>query len=305
MKVSIIIVNYHTADLIVDCVRSIHRHTRDVEYEVIVVDNASGDGLELTMSQAFGDRVRCIMLDRNVGFGQANNAGFEAATGDYLFCLNPDTLLLNNAVKALAQYLEQHPRAAACGGNLYDADMQPAYSFYRALPGIRYELYSLSANKLPKLLYCGNWCHNHTGRAIAVPCVTGADLMMRRDVVQLTGGFSREFFMYYEETDLCARIKALGFDIVSVPWARIMHLEGASFHEGDTINQRRYEMIAEGRATYMRRHASPCKRWLCDRIYAFNLWLWFTVFRLSGNPLYRLYAVRRKVFKQRKCHPSC
>lgn len=297
MKVSVIIVNYKTARLIVDCIRSIHAHTEGLEYEVIVVDNASGDGLQDVMRSEFGDKVQCVMLDSNVGFGMANNAGFAVARGQYLFCLNPDTLLLGNAISHLSDYLDAHADVGACGGNLYDAAMRPAYSFYRALPGLRYEFFILSANKLPMLIYGGNWCHNHSGHPLRVPCITGADLMLRREVVEQTGGFSPDYFMYYEETDLCARISALGWSIVSVPWARIQHLEGASFASGTSVNPRRYEMMESSRRIYMRRHASALRRWLCDQIYYSNLCLYHGLFALSGSALARLYAVRREAFK--------
>lgn len=108
MDVSIIIVNYKTACLLANAVESIFDKTTGVDFEVIVVDNASGDDCGSLLARKFKGRVTYVGLNENIGFGRANNEGARLAKGRNLFFLNPDTILLNNAVKLLSNYLDAH-----------------------------------------------------------------------------------------------------------------------------------------------------------------------------------------------------
>lgn len=266
IDVSIIIVNYNTSKLINDSIESIFRLTEGIEYEIIVVDNNTED-LSMTITAADDGRVKFIQLPENVGFGRANNAGFEIAKGRNLFCLNPDTVLLNNAIKILSDYLDAHPECGACGGNLYDEEMRPALSFRRILPGIRWELNELSHLWLEKLMFGKNSRFNSGHKPISVGYISGADLMIRADVCQKLDGYSPEFFMYYEETDLCKRIHEIGYRIYSVPQAEIQHLEGGSFDSSKPINYARLERSEIGRQTYMARNNSKLDRYISNGIY--------------------------------------
>lgn len=281
MDVSVIIVNYHTSELVTDCLRSLCAQCRGVELEVIVVDNASEPGLQRKFDTLFPELgVKCLQLDENVGFGRANNAGAETATGRHLFFLNPDTILVNDAVSILSGYLDSHPDTGAVGGNLYDEGMNPMLSFRRRYPGIRWELNELLHNWPDRLRYGDNRRFNHTGRPMQVAYITGADLMMPASLFHGIGGFSPEFFMYYEETDLCRRISRAGYRIMSIPEARIQHLEGGSFSPDPEDIQARRRRAEHGRDTYYRRNVPPLRRH-------------------TANLLYRLFILSRKLLKRR------
>ena len=294
MDVSIVIVNYKTVSLIVDCIRSIREHVRDIAYEVIVVDNHSGDNFQERLQAEFGDGVVCVPLPENIGFGRANNEGFKVAKGRNLFCLNPDTLLLNNAVKILSDYLDGHPEAGACGGNLYDEEMRPALSFRRMLPSVAWEVNELFNLVPEKLFYGKNRKFNSSDKPMNVGYVTGADLMLRRSVLEKVGGFSPDFFMYYEETDLCCRIRKGGFKIVSVPEAKIQHLEGKSFSEGQ-ININRISFSERGRLIYLKRNFSQCHVDLANLVY--SIFLASRIWLLKGCRK-ELYKAKRERFLQ-------
>lgn len=256
MDVSIIIVNYHTESLIKDAVDSIIEKTAGLTYEIIVADSAPDDSARKVLSGLTpGVPYRYVELSENEGFGSANNEGFKYAKGKYLFCLNPDTLLVNNAVKILFDFMEAHPRCGACGGNLYHADMRPAHSFRRILPGILWEI-SEGMKRLPEhILFGRNSKFNHSGRPKKVGYITGADLMLRGDVIKKIGAFAPEFFMYFEETDLCCRIRKSGYDIYSVPAAKIIHLEGQSM-TGEEVSTKKFKYYADSRVEYYRRNAT-------------------------------------------------
>ena len=296
MDVSIVIVNYKTVPLIINCVHSILKHVRDIAYEVIVVDNHSEDNFQERLHAEFGDAVICVSLPENIGFGRANNEGFKIAKGRNLFCLNPDTLLLNNAVKILSEYLDIHYEVGACGGNLYDEEMRPALSFRRILPSVTWEVNELF-NLIPeKIVYSKNRCFNDSGKSLNVGYITGADLMIRRDVFEKVSGFSPDFFMYYEETDLCCRIRKGGFRIVSVPEAKIQHLEGKSFSKGQ-ININRISFSEKGRLIYLKRNFSKCYVNLANLVY--SIFLLSRIWLLRGFRQ-ELYKVKRKCFLQAK-----
>lgn len=265
MDVSIIIVNYHTSQLINCCINSIIKLTERIEYEIIVVDNFSEPDLEEKLIHS--DQIKIIKLNRNLGFGLANNEGFKYATGKYLFFLNPDTLLINNAIHILFTSLESHPKIGICGGNLFDEFYQPALSFKRILPGFLNELNELFF-EIPQRLVCKNRFFNHSDRIINVGYITGADLMIRYDVFKKLNGFSSCFFMYYEETDLCARVLRDGYGIISVPQAKIQHLEGKSFNNSIKYNQLRFTQ--QSRHKYLCRNVSLYEKLLCDIIYTIS-----------------------------------
>lgn len=289
MDVSILIVNYHTSALINDCIASILDKVRDVDYEIIIVDNDTED-LTSAIKFAGDQRIRLLHLPENVGFGRANNAGAALARGRYLFLLNPDTLLLNDAVGILCRFLDTHPLCGACGGNLFDTDMSPALSFRRTLPGITWELNELLHCIPEKIAFGRSPRHNFTGKALKTAYITGADLMMPRKLFEDIGGFFPGFFMYYEETDLCNRIKKKGYSIWSVPQAEIQHLEGKSFNTGK-VNETKFSYSEKGRLLYYSRNVGRISRWISDRIY--RLFLMSRIL-LTKKPV---YAIRLKFFK--------
>lgn len=226
LDVSIIIVNYNTWQLTANCIESVFEKTRGIEFEIILVDNASHDSSKDFFEK--DKRIIYIYSQDNLGFGRANNLGFEVAQGKYLFCLNSDTLLVNNAIKILYDFMEEHTECGACGGNLYNADMHPAHSFNRRMPGIVEEIDQALSRKLSKTIYGKSYMHNFCGKPLEVAYITGADLMLRGSAIKSVGGFDSRFFMYFEETELQYRIRKSGLSIYSVPKAKIIHLEGAS-----------------------------------------------------------------------------
>lgn len=296
MDVSVIIVNYCTAGLVAEAVESVVRLTQGVSYEVLVVDNASpdGSGAELQTRYARSGAVKVILSEKNLGFGGANNLGFSQAQGRNIFLLNPDTVLLNDAVSVLSQCLDDNEGVGVCGGNLFTAEGQPASSFKRLFPSVSAELSSLMCHIPERLCYGRNVTFNHTGRDLDVAFIVGADLMIRRTLAEQLGLFDTAFFMYYEETDLCRRVKDLGYAVRSVPAARICHLEGKSISNLD----RKAEINFRSRSIYMNKHHGPAYVGLCDLIFRISVNLRLLVLSLSGgNKTY--WRTMKKMFAKR------
>lgn len=239
--VSVVIVNYHTYSLLEACIKSIFKYTEGLDFEVIVVDNHSDSELTTKLDLVFPGKVVVVQLSENVGFGRANNEGFKIATGKYVFCLNPDTLLLNNAIKILYDYLEQHPSVGVCGGNLFDSEMNPTHSYRMALPSLWWEMDWHLGCFFGMLIWGINLEFNHTDKPRRVGYITGADMMIRKEIINQVGGFSKYFFMYYEECEFTYRIRKQGYDVFSVPAARIQHLEGKSFPSSELTTKTKYQ----------------------------------------------------------------
>ena len=273
--VSIIIVNYHVVHLIADCIDSIIRHTKGISYEIIVVDNNSQPEMKEFLYQRLDNKtpesLKVVNLPENIGFGRANNEGFKIAQGDKIFFLNPDTILLNNAVKILSDFLDNHKEVGACGGNIYDQFGQPTFSFWRVFPGLYYDLDALFKYIPTKLIYGPNLHHNFTRKPCEVAYIIGADLMTRRHILKETGGFSPEFFMFFEESDLCRRIRRLGYKIFSVPEAKIIHLESKTFEKNSFPGEKRVILSENSRNIYLQRNFGKAARLLSNSVYWFFL----------------------------------
>lgn len=263
--VSIIIVNYGTEGLVADCVSSILEKTEGVTYEIVIVDNASPDNSFAVLEEKYStaENITCLALKENVGFGRANNAGFECTSGRYIFCLNPDTRLKNDAIVILSEYLDHHPEAGACCGNLLQVDNQPATSFRRLYPSIALEFSFMTNYLIEKVLYRGNYKYNHTGHVIDVASISGADLMIRRTLIEEIGFFDPAFFMYYEDTDLCYRIHKSHYALRNVPEALIYHFEGKSTSRLD----RKATLNFNGRSIFYTKHHSKLYQFTANCIW--------------------------------------
>jgi GT2 family glycosyltransferase len=287
MDVSIIIVNYNTAQLVLSCVDSIKRLTHGVSYEIIVVDNHS-DAAELAKLKDNAD-FTLLALDENVGFGRANNAGAARSSTDYMLFLNPDTELINDAVSILYDYVNANAEVGICGGNLFDADKRPTHSYHRLMPSILSEMDFACRQLYRKLRFGNNAQFNNTGKPLDVAMITGADLMIRRKAWLQVEGFDPQFFMYCEDSDLCWRVKQHGWRIVSLPQAEIMHLEGHSFSQSEAREKR----VLDGRFRFFRKHYSRLYNIVADALNVFTLAIAVIVYSVLCR------SVQRRVYSQR------
>ncbi len=239
MDVSVIIVNYNTRDMLRDCLSSLAEKTSGLSFETIVVDNDSSDGSAEMVGKMFPETM-LVCAGENLGFGKANNLGAMRARGKYLFFLNSDTVLINNALYELFSFVERNPSCAIVGGNLFDIKGKPIHGHSLALPSPATDLVRLIPGSF-RLLYGKNWTHNFAKKPLRVAYVTGADLMMPKCVFDQVGGFDPDFFMYYEETELANRVRTLGLTAYSIPTAEITHIKGGSLENLDSVKSIVYQ----------------------------------------------------------------
>ena len=233
MDISIIIVNYKTKDLTINAITSVIEKTKGISYEIFVVDNNSQDGSIEEIEKSFPD-INIIKNPVNSGFGAANNLAIKQSHGKYILCLNPDTLLINNAIKIMFDYMEseENQKTAVCGGALYDEQNNPC-ACCGHLPSFTGILWKIGVRNFFKKTYTGNFSLVMTVEDLSpnsdnIGYISGADIFFRKSVLEETGLFDEQFFMYYEETDLCKRIKDKGYAVRLIPKAKITHLEGKS-----------------------------------------------------------------------------
>lgn len=226
MDVSIIIVNYNTKQLLSNCLNSIKDKTKDIEYEIIVVDNNSHDGSQEMLKNDF-PWVRLIESKENLGFGRANNLGMKNAQGKYFFLLNSDTILVNNAIKDFYDYSESHPGFGALGSILLDKNLKPCHSYGKFPTQLRTLKDALA--KYLRFLKDKNKFHPEMNSCpLEVEYITGADLWISRNVFERTSGFDPDYFMYFEESDWQKRMDDIGLKRYIIPGPKIIHLEGGS-----------------------------------------------------------------------------
>ena len=167
--------------------------------------------------------------EENLGFGRANNRGIEIAKGKYIFLLNSDTLLINNAIKILFDYMESNPKTGVCGGNLYNKNFLPVGSYCKKMMGYKTEYLDFIINIFRiKILKRKDLYFNTANEPKQVEIIIGADMFIRKEILEKVGNFDEDFFMYHEESELCFRVLKNGYEIYSVPEAKIIHLEGKS-----------------------------------------------------------------------------
>lgn len=231
MDISILIVNYNTCRLTLDCLRSVYDSKTSYSYEIIVADNASSDESVQQIKENY-PKVSLIVNQENLGFAKANNQAMEIAVGRYILLLNSDTIVQPDSLQTMVDFMDKHTKVGASGckvilpdGSLDKACRRgfptPSASFYYAFgfsklfPTIRrfnqYQLGYLDPNE-----------------SYAIDCLVGAFILVRRATLQQVGGLDEAFFMYGEDIDWCYRIKQMGWDIWYHPATYIIHYKGAS-----------------------------------------------------------------------------
>lgn len=207
MDVSVIIVNYNTANIISACINSVLRQ-KNINCEIIVVDNASGDN-SLAVLQQYHDQLKIIANNENIGFGRANNLGFQQSQGRYIFLLNPDACLQSEYDLAeLMQFMDDHPDYGLAGPKVIKNQRTTPPSF--TYPGQK-NLKGFVFNLPGKIAW-----------------VIGACMIIRREVYENAKGFDEDYFLYGEEADLCLRVRKLGYAIGYYDKIVVTHIGGAS-----------------------------------------------------------------------------
>lgn len=220
-NLSVLIVNLNTAKFLYQCLTSIYGNTYT---EIIVVDNASQDDSVKIVKNNF-PTVKLIENDKNVGFSVANNQGLSESSGEYILLLNSDTIVKDQAIEKMMNFLENNPNAGAIGPKLLSKDNEIQRSFFR-FPSLICEMfyrYPFKEFKISKN-YSISYHDWQTLKIKEVDWISGACLMLKRKVINKIGFLDPDYFLYFEDVDICLRIKKAGYKVYYYPEAEVIHI---------------------------------------------------------------------------------
>lgn len=248
LDISIIIVSFNTINLLRDCLQSLVKEAGNVNYETIVIDNASKDG-SADMVECEFPEVKLIRSEINLGFGAANNLGFAKARGEYIVLLNSDAFLKPHALEKALTYMQADSTIGLGGARLVGPkeEWQPSA---RMFPSLLNDFLTISglSSKYPKSRFFGRvdrtWADPN--QAAMVDWVPGAFSIIPRSVLEEVGYFNEDFFLYYEEVELCKRINSAGYKIWYWPDVVVTHLGGES-----SKTQTQFSMSDSGKQIYL------------------------------------------------------
>ncbi|HJP17075.1 MAG: hypothetical protein CMD96_08980 [Gammaproteobacteria bacterium] len=238
---SIVIVNYNAKGFLEACLQSIYETVESIKFEVLVVDNNSSEKIEGLMKGKFPD-VKLFLNNSNEGFAKANNKAINKCSGRYLLLLNNDTILLPGAVDTLYSIMEKSPEVAILGPQILTEGKTIQESFYKT-PNLFSEFMRKSFyNKIikSKKSLIGKRLYIKYQKEQEVDWVTGACMMIRKKAILEAGFFDENYFMYFEDADLCCRVRGKGWKVKYTPLARIIHFGGMSKRSNETAVAKEY-----------------------------------------------------------------
>ena len=225
MDISIIIVNWNTRELLLNCLTSVYATTAGLSIETIVVDNGSHDGSGQAVQERF-PQVTLIQNTGNRGFAKANNQALAGATGRYVLLLNSDALLTEGALNNLVAFMDTTPEAAIAAGQYLNQDGSKQNSFDN-FPTLATELLNKT---LLKILFPNKYPSKKKEyrEPMAVDSVIGACMLVRAEAIEVVGPLDEDYFFFMEETDWCFRMHRAGWRIYHLPHIKVYHLQGKS-----------------------------------------------------------------------------
>jgi GT2 family glycosyltransferase len=230
MELSIIYVNWNSVPFLRESIASVYENTQGISFEIIVVDNASPQGGVDALQEQFPE-ITIIKSERNLGFARANNTGFRNSSGSYILLLNPDTKLAGPAINIMLENIRALPDAGTMGCKLLNTDLSVQITSIQKFPTILNQVLDAEYLQL-RWPHCPLWdigplFSDHV-KLLKVDVISGACILVRREVFEQVGMYSEEYFMYGEDIDLNYKIKRAGFTNYYVGEAEIIHHGGKS-----------------------------------------------------------------------------
>ncbi len=284
MGVSIIIVNYNVSDEIKLCIDSIYSNLEKVDFEIIVIDNNSPDRKIHDLKDIF-PKTRFKFLENNIGFARANNYGVKLAYYDNILLLNPDTILTQDFVTPILEFINSNHLAGACGPILVYENLSFQNSTGRKM-GLFYETAEafMFIGIYRKIIALGNRKKIKSGKPFKVSWLSGACIILKKKIFEQLDGFDTDFFLNYEDIDLCIRIEESGYKNFCFPSLKCIHLD-------QTSQKREYSKLVYNRycsrLIYSKKHYGMFKRLLIRMIHIIGI-----IIRLASVSFF--YKAREK-----------
>lgn len=225
IDVTVAIVNWNSKEILRDCLNSLLKQTKDINYEIIISDNASTDGAQEMIEKEF-PQVKLLKNEGNLGFAKANNRSIRIAKGKYVLLLNPDTIFIENSIKRIFDFMENNPEIGISGCQLLNKDktIQPSAGYFYSI--VKVMMWMTWLDRLP--FFSNKAIHikktDFFTKKRETDWVMGAFFMIRKSVIERIGMLDEDFWMYVEETEFCYRAKQQGWKVVFNPETKLIHL---------------------------------------------------------------------------------
>jgi GT2 family glycosyltransferase len=277
--VSIIVVNWNTRDVLRGCLESVYTQTKDITFEVVVVDNASSDGSAEMVKKEF-PLALLIENTKNRGFAAANNQGMRIAKGHYVLLLNPDTIVLEGAIQKTVAYADHRPEIGVVGCQVWENDTTLQLTCFR-FPSVGNLILQKSGlcRLFPRSGVVGRekmagW---NRDTECEVEVVSGMFMLVRQEAIDQVGVMDEDYFIYAEETDWCFRFKRAGWKCVFTPIARIIHLDGGS-KSTEQISVRMFVQQQKSLLIFFKKQRGQFSWIAAKTIYTFSMLIRYAVF---------------------------
>jgi hypothetical protein len=265
MKFSFIIINYQTPDLTCQCLDSIFKYFSG-DLEIILLDNASSDDSIYIIENKLSGKIKFIKNKSNLGFAKANNFGAKIAKGDILFFLNSDTLMVEDLSKSIENFFDTNKNLGIISPELFVDDKTPQKKAYGHFP------------KLRDLLLKNLRITKETNKKEDIDWISGAALVIKKDIFNKVGGWDENFFMYME--DICWRVKKLGYGVALCPNTKIIHLGGRSMDK----NFQRRKYYFKSQDYFFKKHHGYFSMILLKILrWPYEIMVWFNELRRSND----------------------
>ena len=263
VKLSIVIVNYNSSNLLKRCLTSLYQSNPSTPFEVLVVDNGSADNSAGMVKEEF-PQVMLIENRENLGFARGNNQASQRCRGELILFLNPDTVILPGSIDTLVEVMQKEKGVGILGCRLLNEDgtLQLSWGrmvnltneFWQRFISRRYE----KGSRLIK-----HYIQRKSGQPHHPHWVTGACMLTRRDALEAVGYFDQNFFMFLEDVDLCHRVRKRGWEVLYTPSAEVIHLRGKSM---ETNPKKAMKAYRKSQLYFYRKHYGRA-RWTILRLY--------------------------------------
>jgi GT2 family glycosyltransferase len=289
LDLTVSIVNWNTKNLLKACLASIFNQTEGLNYHVWVVDNGSSDGSVQMIEREF-PQVRLIKNSVNLGFTKTNNQVLRQCEGNYVLLLNSDTQVVGNALKELIDFMEVHPEAGAAGCQLLNKDgsLQLSCGRFPTLTSVFFG--AKTCNRIFRRIFGKRTFFAEYGLSEQehlcfqeVDFVKGCCIILRKSVLEKTDFLDENIFMYFEEMDLCYRIKQQGNKILYTPQPKVIHLGGQS----DRFDSKTVSKRLNSQEYFFRKHYGNTQAFFLKLVIALGTLLRFPLFLV-------IYGFRRK-----------
>lgn len=277
--VSIVIVTYNSSDVIGACLDSLSASSMKDRTEVIVVDNGSTDSTPSLVAREY-PHVRMANAPGNLGYAGGNNLGVSMSSGRHILLLNPDTIVPSEAVQVLSEALESDPSLWVVGPCIVDSEGEIAHAS-GDFPTLGWAIAEVAEGKRLGMKSAVNVSRIEPCSADRdVDFITGASMMTTRQAWETLGGLDEDYFLYFEDTDYCARVRRAGGRVRLIAQTSVVHLQGTSFDGAGTLRSRRF---LQGLVLFLAKNSSRFSAWIFRAVMVTRYRLFILVSSIPGD----------------------